>query len=137
MAPDLFSFGVYHVTHPGWLSQRLLGNVSGPPALSLLPPYLFHAYNVTHSLVVWAIAFFLFWMLLKRPPWLLGAWALHILCDIPTHIVSYFPTPFLWPLATPFVDGIPWSTPWFMAVNYASLLIVYCWLVFYFRRQRN
>jgi hypothetical protein len=61
MAPDLLSFGIFHVTHPGWITRRLLGEISGPPELTLLPSYLFHAYNVTHSLVVWAVAFFLLW----------------------------------------------------------------------------
>jgi hypothetical protein len=59
---------------------------------------------------------------------------LHILCDIPTHTTSYFPTPFLWPFSTPFVNGIPWSTPWFMAANYTSLFLFYCCLYFSFRR---
>jgi membrane-bound metal-dependent hydrolase YbcI (DUF457 family) len=137
MAPDLLSFGVFHVTHPGWLTQRLVGNISGPPALTLLPPYVFHAYNVTHSLIVWAVVFFLLWQLMKKPPWLLGAWLLHILCDIPTHAASYFPTPFLWPFPTPFVDGVPWSTPWFMAANYTAMFIVYGCLFFYFRRESS
>jgi hypothetical protein len=106
------SFGVFHLTHPGWFIERLAGNISGPPALTLLPRYVFHNYNVTHSPVVWAVAFFLFWRLMKKSPWLLLAWLLHILCDIPTHAASYFPTPFLWPFPTPFVDGVAWSTPW-------------------------
>ena len=135
MAPDLLSFGVFHVTHPGWLTLRLVGKISGPPALTLLPPYVFHAYNITHSLVVWAVAFFLLWRLTKKPTWLLGAWLLHILCDIPTHATSYFPTPFLWPFPTPFVNGTPWFTPWFMAANYATMLIVYTVLVRYFRSK--
>src|SRR5258708_29425921 len=67
MAPDLLSFGVFHVTHPGWFTERLAGKISGPPALTLLPRYVFHAYNVTHSLVVWAVAFFLLWQLMKKP----------------------------------------------------------------------
>jgi membrane-bound metal-dependent hydrolase YbcI (DUF457 family) len=121
MAPDLLSFGVFHVMHPKWLTLRLVGKISGPPALTLLPPYVFHAYNVTHSLVVCTVAFFLLWQLTKKPPWLLGAWLLHILCDIPT----------------PFVDGIPWSTPWFMAANYATMFIVYCCLFLYFRRKSS
>ena len=132
MAPDLLSFGVFHVTHPGWLTLRLAGQISGPPALTLLPPYVFHAYNITHSLIVWAVAFFLLWQLTRKPPWLLGAWLLHILCDIPTHSTSYFPTPFLWPLPTPFVNGVPWSMPWFMVANYATMFIVYCCLFLYF-----
>jgi len=135
MAPDLLSFGVFHATHPEWLTERLLGKISGPPALATLPPYVFHAYNLTHSLVVWAAAFMLLWALIKKPPWLLVAWLLHILCDIPSHVTSYFPTPFLWPLPTPFIDGIPWSTPWLMAANYAALLIVYSWLVVHCRTR--
>jgi hypothetical protein len=62
---------------------------------------------------------------------------LHILCDIPTHAASYFPTPFLWPFPTPFVNGVPWSTPWFMAANYGTMFIVYCGLFFYFRRKKT
>jgi membrane-bound metal-dependent hydrolase YbcI (DUF457 family) len=135
MAPDLLSFGVYHATDPGWLTERVLGNISGPPALASLPPYVFHAYNFTHSVIVWAVTFSLLWALFKKPPWLLAAWLLHIVCDIPTHVTSYFPTPFLWPLPTPFVDGVPWSTPWLMAANYAALLMVYCWLVVQCRRK--
>lgn len=135
MAPDLLSFGVFHITRPGWMVGRLAGEISGPPALSILPAYVFYSYNVTHSLIVCAAIFFLAWRVVKRPPWLLGAWALHILCDIPTHGKSYFPTPFLWPLPTPFVDGINWATPQFMAWNYSCLIVVYGWLFFYRRRR--
>jgi hypothetical protein len=137
MAPDLLSFGVFHVMHPGWLTMRLAGEISGPPALTLLPAYVFHAYNVTHSAVVWAIAFVSLWQINKNPPWLLAPWLLHILCDIPTHSTSYFPTPFLWPLPTPFVDGITWSTTWFMVANYAAMFAVYSALFLYFRKKTN
>lgn len=135
MVPDLLSFGVFHATHPVWFTERLLGNISGPPALASLPPYVFHAYNFTHSLVVWVVVFLSLWALLKKPPWLLAAWLLHIVCDIPTHVMSYFPTPFFWPLPTPYVDGVPWPTPWFMAVNYATLVTVYCWLFWHCRNE--
>ncbi len=134
MAPDLLSFGVYHVTRPNWLWSRLAGEISGPPPLSMLPEFLFHAYNLTHSLVVWAALFILIGMVRKHPPWVFSAWALHILCDIPTHNSRYFPTPYLWPLPTPFVEGISWATPWFMAINYTALLMVYVWVFSYARR---
>jgi membrane-bound metal-dependent hydrolase YbcI (DUF457 family) len=137
MAPDLLSFGLFHLTHPEWLKLRLAGKISGPPPLSILPAYLFHAYNLTHSLVVWAALFALLWLLLRRPPWIWLAWGLHILCDIPTHDTRYLPTPYLWPLPTPFVQGIPWTTPWFMAVNYTALLAVYLGLFFYVRKRRG
>jgi hypothetical protein len=133
MAPDLLSFGVFFITHPGWISHRLVGDISGPPALSVLPPYVFHAYNMTHSLVVWTAAFILLWVLLKRPPWLLGAWLLHIVCDIPTHSTSYFPTPFLWPFPTPFVNGISWTTPALLMANYVCLIGAYSGIFFYTR----
>lgn len=136
MAPDLLSFGVFHVTRPGWILGRLAGEISGPPALSILPPYVFHAYNLTHSLTVWLIAFFFLRALLNRFPWLLFPWGLHILCDVPTHATSYFPTPFLWPLPTPFVDGMSWSTPGFMVANYTSLIAVYTALYLYMRKKR-
>jgi len=29
-----------------------------------------------------------------------------------------------------FVNGVPWSTPWFMAANYGTMFIVYCGLFF-------
>jgi len=135
MAPDLLSFGAFHVTRPGWIVGRLAGEISGPPPFALLPAYVFYAYNVTHSLVVWSAVFFLLWRLRKRPAWLLGAWALHILCDIPTHGTDYFPTPFLWPFPTPFVDGMSWATPEFLAGNYLCLVLVYGGLIFYQRRR--
>jgi len=135
MAPDLLSFGVFHTMHPGWITQRLAGEISGPPALAILPPYVFHAYNLTHSLPIWAAASCLLWVAMKKSPWLLAAWLLHILCDIPAHTERYFPTPFLWPFSTPFVDGISWTEPWFMAANYASMIIVYFAMFFYFGRR--
>jgi len=137
MAPDLLSFGVFHVMHPDWFTRRLAGEISGPPALSILPTYVFHSYNVTHSLFVWAVVFGLLWAVAKHPPWFLGAWLLHILCDIPTHTESYFPTPFLSPFPTPFVEGIAWSTPWFMIANYAGILVVYAATFFYFYKRRS
>ena len=134
MAPDLLSFGLFHLTHPQWISQRILGEVSGPPPISILPDFVFHAYNLTHSLVVWSVLFGLIWLWRRHPPWLFLAWGLHVLCDIPTHSSAYFPTPFLWPLPTPFVQGISWATAWFMATNYTTLVLAYIALLVHRRR---
>ncbi len=135
MAPDLLSFGLFHVTHPHWLTLRLAGEISGPPPLSTLPEFVFHAYNLTHSLVIWGAVFAILWILLKHPPWVFLAWGLHILCDIPTHNSGYFPTPYLWPFPTPFVEGISWATPWFMVTNYTALLVGYVWVFNYARKM--
>jgi hypothetical protein len=133
MTPDLLSFGIFHATHPGWISRRIMGEISGPPDLATLPAYVFHTYNITHSLIVWAAVFVLLWLIRKKPAWIVAAGILHILCDIPTHTQSYFPTPFIWPFPTPFVNGIPWSTPGFMIVNYMAIAVVYG-SMFLFRR---
>ena len=137
MAPDLLSFGVFHVTHPNWMLSRLAGEISGPPALSILPAYVFHAYNLTHSFVIWSMAFVLLWFLARTPPWIWAAWGLHIICDIPTHATSYFPTPFLWPFSTPFVDGFSWATREFLIANYAALVTAYGVMVLYLRKRRR
>ncbi len=134
LAPDLLSFGLFHLTHPQWISQRILGEVSGPPPIAILPEFVFYAYNLTHSLVLWSVLFALIWIYRRRPPWVFLAWGIHILCDIPTHSSVYFPTPFLWPLPTPFVQGFSWATRWFMATNYAALLLVYVTLLVYRHR---
>ena len=65
----------------------------------------------------------------------MAPWALHIVCDILTHATSYFPTPFLWPLPTPFVNGVSSATREFMATNYALLFLVYAAVIFYLRRK--
>lgn len=135
--PDLLSFGIFHVTQPGWLRLRLAGEISGPPPLSALPSYVFHAYNLTHSLVLWGAVFALFWAINKKPPWLWLPWGLHILCDIPTHSSGYFPTPYLWPFPAPFVNGISWSEPWFMLSNYLSLLAAYLLVFLHARRKKD
>ena len=137
MAPDLLSFGIFHLLRPDWMVSRLAGEISGPPSPSILPPYVFHAYNVTHSLIVCAAAFLLLWWWLGTVPWLLGPWALHIVCDIPTHAASYFPTPFLWPLSTPFVDGVSWASREFMVANYAALAVVYGVLLGWWRKRKS
>lgn len=125
MAPDLLSFGVFHLLRPDWIFSRMAGEISGPPALEILPRYVFYAYNVTHSLVIALVVFLLLSWWFGRPIWLLAPWVIHIACDIPTHATDYFPTPFLWPLDTPFVDGNAWARREFLLANYAALLLVY------------
>ncbi|MFQ5849243.1 MAG: hypothetical protein ACE5JU_01490 [Candidatus Binatia bacterium] len=133
MVPDLLSFGLFHVTRPDWISQRLLGKISGPPPIAILPDFVFYTYNLTHSLVIWSVLFALIWALSKHRPWVFLAWGLHILCDIPTHTSAYFPTPYLWPFPTPYFEGISWATRWFMLTNYTALLVVYIGLFAYRR----
>lgn len=144
MCPDLFSFGPYFLTHAGDIARRWSGHRMGPPDPRTIPPYVYHAYNVTHSLVVWSALFALAyaWVAyqqsrsLRLNPstplqilWPFGAWPLHILCDIPLHSTRFFPTPYLWPFPTPFYDGTPWGRRPFMIANYGLIALVYLGLL--------
>ncbi len=83
-------------------------------------------YQYSHSLIIFAVIFLIVWAIRKRPPWVLLGWAFHILIDIPSHSLAFFPTPFLFPLSSyRFPYGIAWSNMLFMIINYSSLLIVW------------
>jgi len=125
MCPDLFSFGPFFLTHLGDIGERWSHHRMGPPDPTTIPAYVYHAYNVTHSLVVWSVLMIIAWKVYGRRAWPTAAWGLHILCDIPTHSTRFFPTPYLWPLPTPFYDGSSWGTRHFMLMNYTGLLVVY------------
>jgi len=98
--PDLFAFGP-RVVAMIWL--RLI--MAAPPArLPAGPgsddgqPFLLRSwdlYQFSHSLAVFAAVFALVWIIRRRPWWVLLAWLLHILIDIPTHSLRFYPTPFL------------------------------------------
>ena len=83
-------------------------------------------YQYSHSLVIWAVVFLLAWAISKRPRYELFGWALHILIDIPSHTLSFFPTPFLFPFSNyHFPYGLSWSNQWYMLINYAALCCVW------------
>jgi hypothetical protein len=132
IAPDVFSFGIL------FFSLLFFGAGprfnSGPPDASLVPGYIDSLYNITHSLVIFAVVFFIFWAILKRPVLELLAWGIHILFDIFTHSFQFFPTPFLWPISDYKLDAISWGTPWIFIPNVALLLILYIW---FFISKRN
>jgi membrane-bound metal-dependent hydrolase YbcI (DUF457 family) len=86
-------------------------------------------YNIGHSIIIFFIVFFLVWLIFRKPKWILGAWFIHILLDIPSHSYQFYPTPFLWPISNWKLDGIVWSNKWFMLVNYSLLLILYSWML--------
>ena len=128
--PDLLAFG------PFFLLRLFDGTtLIVKPVLVHIPTYTYTIYNLTHSLVIFLAVFFLVFLLTKK--WfvpLLG-WMLHILIDIPTHTTAFFPTPYAWPFAAPPINGIRWSDPVFMIVNYLALFSVYFFL-FYRKRTK-
>jgi membrane-bound metal-dependent hydrolase YbcI (DUF457 family) len=122
-APDIIAFG------PFLISQ--LGSASWVE----FPRYVYQSYNVTHSLVVWAAVAAGIWLFKRSFPWIFCAWGLHILCDIPLHEIDFFPTPYLWPFKTHFVNGLHWAQLWVMIPNYVALAITYA--VWMDRRRRK
>lgn len=112
--PDLFAFSFVFV-------KRLFGGefIKGP--IEQIPDYVHGLYNVSHSLVVAAAALLICLMIWRGRAWVVAAWPLHILFDMFTHDLRFFPTPFLWPGPTPFISGIPWSTPWVFFMNWGAL----------------
>lgn len=101
-----------------------------PPGVEWLSHNL---HCVTHSAMVAAVATLLLWIWL-RSLWvpLLGWWS-HVVIDVFTHSVDYYPSPVLWPITRQGFDGVAWNTPLFMTLNYLALAATYLWLL----RQRR
>jgi membrane-bound metal-dependent hydrolase YbcI (DUF457 family) len=126
--PDILTEGLFFALYllniggmPGW--------ENGHPNITDYPLFAQNLYNITHSLVIFAFVFALIWATRKRPLWIIGAWGLHILIDIPTHALVLFPTPFLWPISNYRVNGIGWDNPYIMVVDIILLIAVYSlWL---------
>ena len=151
MAPDLLSFGPFFLMRLGDISRRWTAGRMGPPEAHTIPEFVYHAYNITHSLLVWVAMFLValyFLSLRKRTPLLrysdtslpllpFLAWPLHILCDIPTHSTRFFPTPFLWPFPTTFFNGTSWGNKTFMIANYSAIAVAYLGYFLWKRRTRK
>jgi hypothetical protein len=90
-----------------------------------IPNWVYRVYDITHSIPVWIVGFLTWWYLAGSIPWPAFAWLVHILVDIPTHTIDFFPTPFLWPLSKYRFGGISWGERWFMRTNYAALGVMY------------
>jgi membrane-bound metal-dependent hydrolase YbcI (DUF457 family) len=135
LAPDLFSFGILWTAATIGLSEKPDFSHGTPPE-STIPLYVHQLYNVTHSFIIFILAFVLLWLLLRRPLWGLSAWGLHVLVDIPTHSFAFFPTPFLWPLSTWKFDGWQWMTPTILVPNYVLLALLYAWFLWRVSKPR-
>jgi hypothetical protein len=144
--PDLFAFTPLFVWE---FFNLILGRQIITPSPEKLEPVSFNSllisiltsslysllYSISHSFIIFALVFGLIYLFKKRIYFVLFGWPLHILIDIPTH--SYkFQTPFLWPISNFKFGGIIyWAEPWFMILNYSSLLIIYAFIYFYKKRK--
>lgn len=92
-------------------------------------------YNVSHSLVLWAIVTLVLTFVWRKTAWQwTWPWALHIVLDIFGHIDM--PTPILWPVSSfHIVGGFNWLTPRVWVGTYAVL--GFSWLVLFLVRRRK
>lgn len=117
-------------------SPRRLSNSQSRPSLfesrrtegtgaARLPLYLVIVAGVVTALAYW-----------KRPSLMLplAAWWLHIALDVPTRSSDYYAVPLFCPLTLWGVDGVAWTEPWMLALNYLALAAAYLWL---WRRRRS
>lgn len=137
MMPDLFSFGILFMSN-------LLGITQGPqfskgrPDAAMIPNYVHGLYDATHSLIIFLVVFLVVWAVRKKPQWLLGAWGLHILVDIPSHSKEFFPTPFLWPVSDFTVNGIAWGNPIIFIPNLILLAAAYsAWVIWGMKKRKS
>lgn len=130
--PDLFAFTIPFIlvifrVVTGEVAPSSFGEHHVPVAGFDLAAYL---YQWSHSLIIWAAVFIIVWIIYKRPRYELLGWALHILIDIPSHVIDFYPTPFLFPISDyRFPFGIQWSNMWYMIINYSALAGVWIWIV--------
>ena len=134
--PDVFSFAIPGLVRIWWYvtgtTASLLPDPHGPQHFR----FVWTLYYVSHSLLVFGLAFGIAWLLAKHPILEMLASSLHILIEIPTH-QGIFALHFLWPLSSYGISGLRWENHWFLAANYAALALLYWWLGIGARRRHH
>jgi hypothetical protein len=130
--PDVFAFVIpFAIFFPIIILQNGF-NLTNLATIIQSPPYsgiVEMLYNISHSLIIFTIVFLLIWLIFRKPIYILFGWLLHILIDIPTHLIGHFATPMLWPISDFKINGlIYWREPAFMIADAALLIIVY-WII--------
>lgn len=124
--PDFLSFGlpfaINIITLLSWGNGSIFGQAGHH---NIDAKYINIIYNITHSLIIWAVVFWGLWLIYKRPIKASFARLLHILIDIPTHSLAFFATPFLRPISNYKFDGIPRSNKIIFIPNVIILLTLY------------
>jgi LexA-binding, inner membrane-associated putative hydrolase len=129
--PDVVSFipalawGVRE-PHPfAAMCASIVATPGGEPLPAAINTLSHNLHCVTHSVVIAALVTLVVWR--ARPAWIpvLVGWWLHIAMDIPTHSTDYYAVPIFYPLSDWGFNGVPWTTPWIMALNYAALAVVF------------
>ena len=124
--PDLASFGVYFLVLFFSNFQKLQ---YGRPSIEEIPIWVIELYNISHSLITAFVFISIVYFVKKDLSWPMLAWPVHIIVDLFTHSIEFFPTPIFWPLSNYRFDGIPWSNIYVFITN-----IILIFLIFFYRR---
>ena len=123
--PDLSSFGVYFLVLFFSNFQKLQ---YGRPSIEEIPIWVIELYNISHSLITAFVFIAIVYFVKRDLSWPMLAWPLHIIVDLLTHSIEFFPTPIFWPLSNYRFDGIPWSNIYVFITN-----IIMIFLIFFYR----
>ena len=82
-----------------------------------------HLHCILHSAVIAGAVTVLVRCRLGRIWIPLWGWWSHIVIDVFTHSADYYPVPVLYPFTQRGFDGLAWNTPWFLALNYAAIVL--------------
>jgi hypothetical protein len=122
----------YAIVSPRSL-QFAVAYISATPGLEpALPDWLsvliHHLHCTMHSVVILAAVSGVAWLTAPRVLLALLGWWSHVLIDVPTHSAAYYAVPLFYPISDRAFDGVAWTEPWFMVLNYAALVVMYVWL---------
>lgn len=104
------------------------------PAFVALLSHQLHC--IMHSAVVLGAVTLVASLLAPAASLALLGWWLHIVIDVFTHSTDYYVVPILYPFTYWGFNGIAWNRPWFMVLNYASMVVTLMFLTMS-RRARS
>ena len=90
----------------------------GRPSREELPYWVYDLYDISHSMVTALVFIAIAYKINKDFAWPMLAWPMHIIVDFFTHSIEFFPTPILWPISDYRFDGVPWSNPYVLGINF-------------------
>ena len=97
----------------------------GRPSRDELPIWVYDLYDISHSMITALFFIAIAYKINKDFAWPMLAWPMHIIVDFFTHSIEFFPTPILWPISDYRFDGIPWSNPYVLGINFILIFIIF------------
>ena len=118
--PDIFSFGIYFIYLIVFSEYEF-----GRPSREELPYWVYDLYDISHSMVTALVFIAIAYKINKDFAWPMLAWPMHIIVDFFTHSIEFFPTPILWPISDYRFDGVPWSNPYVLVINFVLIFVIF------------